>query len=316
MNPAKHARISLARAGAALFAVLDARYPVLAQDIHVQTREHLGLRSGVAAETLRREQGPQPEPDAIDWSVLNWDPSRLSATSPKNLRPAPVAATASTNWNRTEKPDGSAAVTVNRKLPTTWDSKVGVDMNLAGSPPSSGALIDPAKLLPGATPDQSNGAAWANVTAPALGLPIGWDKATIDARYDPLQEQRKLGTNVSKSIPLGERWSVTLQNGYSVTQAPQTAATSTAPTPTAPLPGVTAQHHSTYATDNSAKLNLLPTGTAVSVGSSLSSDDEKWLRKFSAEQKLFDGVSVSGSVSETPTGIPNRSISAGFKRTW
>jgi hypothetical protein len=315
MNPAKHARISLTLAGAALLAMPDARYPAFAQDIRVQTREDLGLRSGVAAETPRREQTPQPEPNAIDWSVLNWDASKLSTASPKTLRSAPAAA-ASTNWNRTEKPDGSAAVTVNRKLPTTWDSKVGVDMNLAGSSPSSGAPIDPAKLLPGATPEQSNGAAWANVTAPSLGLPIGWDKATIDARYDPLQEQRKLGTNVSKSIPLGERWSVTLQNGYSVTQAPQTTATSPAPASTAPLPGVAAQHHSTYTTDNSAKLNLLPTGTAFSVGSSLSSDDEKWLRKFSAEQKLFDGVSVSGSVSETPTGIPNRSISAGFKRTW
>lgn len=317
MSPAKHAQISSALASAALLCALHAPSSVSAQDVRVETREQLGLRSGVGAEVPAYERSaPEPQADTIDWSVLNWDPSRLSTASPKILRTAPAAAP-STNWNRSDKPDGSSAVSVNRKLPTTWDSKVGIDLNLAGSqPPSAVAPIDPAKLLPGATAEQSNGAAWANVTAPALDLPIGWDKATIDARFDPLQEQRKLGTSVSKSIPLGERWSITVQNGYSVTQAPQTVGTPVTSASAAPLQGAAAQHHSTYTTDNSAKLNMLSTGTAISVGSTLSSDDDKWLRKFSAEQKLFDGVSVTGSVSESPTGIPTRSISAGFKRTW
>jgi hypothetical protein len=40
----------------------------------------------------------------------------------------------------------------------------------------------------------------------------------------------------------------------------------------------------------------------------------RWLRKIGAEQKLF--VSVSGAIGETPQGAPNKSISAGLKRSW
>jgi hypothetical protein len=48
----------------------------------------------------------------------------------------------------------------------------------------------------------------------------------------------------------------------------------------------------------------------------MSTADEKWRRSIGAEQKLFDGISVKGAVSETATGIPDKSISAGFKRSW
>ena len=34
-------------------------------------------------------------------------------------------------------------------------------------------------------------------------------------------------------------------------------------------------------------------------GQTLSTTDDKWLRKVGAEQKLFDGVTISGSVGET-----------------
>jgi hypothetical protein len=48
----------------------------------------------------------------------------------------------------------------------------------------------------------------------------------------------------------------------------------------------------------------------------LSTTDDKWLRKVGAEQKLFDGVTISGSIGETAQGTPNKSITAGFKRSW
>ena len=51
-------------------------------------------------------------------------------------------------------------------------------------------------------------------------------------------------------------------------------------------------------------------------GQTLSSNDEKWLRKVGAEQKVFDGVSISGSIGETAQGATNKSISAGFKHSW
>jgi len=48
----------------------------------------------------------------------------------------------------------------------------------------------------------------------------------------------------------------------------------------------------------------------------LSTTDDKWLRKVGAEQKLFDGVTISGSIGETAQGASNKSITAGFKRSW
>ena len=68
--------------------------------------------------------------------------------------------------------------------------------------------------------------------------------------------------------------------------------------------------------DQSAKLSIADTGTSFIAGQTLSSSDERWLRKIGAEQKLFGGVSVSGSIGETPQGAPNKSISAGFKKSW
>ncbi|MES1155641.1 MAG: hypothetical protein ABUL48_04345, partial [Pseudorhodoplanes sp.] len=164
------------------------------------------------------------------------------------------------------------------------------------------------------------GAAWASVTAPALNLPAGWDKATIDARFDPTLEERKIGTTVSKSVPLNERFSVTLQNGYSMTHAPVAAppgTTSAVPnTPASTQPPAPYGMSNHFSSDTTAKLNVLPTGTSLSVGTAMSTNDEKWRRSIGAEQKLFDGISVKGSVSETATGIPDKSISAGFTRNW
>jgi hypothetical protein len=71
-----------------------------------------------------------------------------------------------------------------------------------------------------------------------------------------------------------------------------------------------------YETEQSAKLSITDTGTSFSAGQTLSSTDDKWLRKIGAEQKLFGGVSLSGSISETPLGTASKSISAGFKQSW
>ena len=69
-------------------------------------------------------------------------------------------------------------------------------------------------------------------------------------------------------------------------------------------------------TDQSAKLSVGDTGTSFIAGRTLSSSDDKWLGKIGAEQKLFDGVTVSGSIGETAAGGTSKSISAGFKRSW
>ena len=106
-------------------------------------------------------------------------------------------------------------------------------------------------------------------------------------------------------MPLSENYSLTLQNGYNVIQQGLV-----------PVPGVPAHPQRSTETDQSAKLAIGDTGTSFIAGRTLSSNDDKWLGRIGAEQKLFDGVTVSGSIGETATGATSKSISAGFKRSW
>jgi hypothetical protein len=235
------------------------------------------------------EAGDTAASGAIDWTAVNLDDTTLLYSAKPWSPPAardPLAT--QPEWERKQKSDGSTAVTVKRTLPTEWDTKVGVDLGL---PPTAPSTFQPETTFT-ADPNRSTGAAWANISVPG---------ASVEARLDPTQEQSKLGTVLSKSVPLGDTWSMTLQNGYSVTN--NLAATSTTPS-------------QVFSTDQTAKLNLVPTGTSFSLGNKLSSTDDRWLRSVGAQQKLFDSLSISGTISETATGALDKSITAGFRKTW
>jgi hypothetical protein len=81
-------------------------------------------------------------------------------------------------------------------------------------------------------------------------------------------------------------------------------------------PGINARPNRNYDTEQSAKVSNSDTGTSLTAGQTLSTSDDKWLRKIGAEQKVFGGVTVSGSVGETPQGTTSKSISAGYKSNW
>jgi hypothetical protein len=182
---------------------------------------------------------------------------------------------------------------------TDWNAKVGVDYNKPAIP---AAEFRPDQLMVGTVLDQSTGVAWANLNAP--GLPLGWDKTAIETRVDPAQERARLGTTLSRSVPVGENFSVTLQNGAAVTR---TLANATAATPSSQI----------WASSQALRFNILPTETTLAFGTSISTADDKWLRSLSAEQKLFGGpISIAGSVSETDLGAASKSLKAGFKTTW
>jgi hypothetical protein len=240
---------------------------------------------------------------SIDWSVLGRDASSFIDSQGRTITIVPTTREVTAKWNRTENRDGSSAVTVNRPLPTVWDTKVGVDFGLA---PAPSPMMTPERLLAG-TSDQSTGIAWANTTAPGLNLPIGWDKASLDARFDPTQDQSKFGSRFSRSLPLGEQISVTMESGFAVTHLRAQ-----------PLPHEMsgAQTVNVLDTERLAKLNFLATGTSLGAGSRKSSTDDVWLNSLSAEQKLFGGLSITGTVSETLEGDTSKSLTAGFKRNW
>ena len=253
----------------------------------------------------------------LDWSQLNVDASTLATSPASKARSPQGAASSETSWSSKDKSNGAAAVSVKQSLSPFWDTRIGADMTVARQPtaPTTSELLSE-KLANGGNAPQSSGTAWAAVTAPGVGSI--WDKTAIEARIDPGQDQSRLGTSLSKSLPLGEQYSLTLQNGYNVIQQGHSSlpCADCVNLSAIPVPGIAARPARNYQTEQSAKLSIADTGTSFIAGQTLSTTDDKWLRKIGAEQKLFDGVSITGSVAETPQGATNKSLTAGFKRSW
>lgn len=245
-----------------------------------------------------------PPDSEIDWSILNSDPRSLYDESPAAIdRKVRAALDDPWSWSRNDRSDGSSAVAIKQPISPFLNTRVGADLNVTTRTPTTSSEFLLEKIENDGHLSQSTGSAWAAITAP--GVASIWDKTAVEARTDPAQDQSKLATSLTKSLPFGgERYALTLQQGYNVTQ--QTLV---------PLFGLSASSR-IYEVEQSAKLGIVETGTSFIAGQSHSTADDKWLRRVAAEQKLFGGVTVTGSVSETPGGFANRSVSAGFKAQW
>jgi hypothetical protein len=244
------------------------------------------------------------KPQDLDWSQLNVDASTLTSGAQPKRGTAGPPVDAGLAWSSKDKPNGSADVTVKQPLWSFWDARVGADMTVAREPATlTESQLLAQKFANGGSLPQSSGTAWAAITAPGAGSI--WDKTAVEARVDPAQETSKLGTTISKSLPLTEQYSLTLQNGTNVTQQG-----------IVPVPGGAGRPARNLQTEQSAKLSVAETGTSLSVGQTLSSTDEKLLRKIGAEQKLFGGVSIRGSIGETSQGTASKSVGVGFNQSW
>ncbi len=238
----------------------------------------------------------------LDWSQLDTDSTSLPSLAPKGAAKRSVAGN-DPAWTTNNNANGSSAVSVKQSISPFLDTRIGADMTVArqGTMTTSEQLSE--RLANGGNLPQSGGSAWAAISAG--GVASIWDKTSVEARVDPGADQSKVGTSLSKSVPLSEQYSLTLQNGYSYIQQG-----------VVPVPGFVGRPSSSYNTDQSAQLSVNDTGTSITAGQTLSASDDKWLRRVGAEQKLFDGVTVSGSVGETAQGTINKSIGAGYKRSW
>jgi len=239
----------------------------------------------------------------LDWSQLNVDASTLPAPAPKGSGASSLLGGIDTAWSANEKSNGASAVSVKQSISPFWDTRIGADMTVArqGAATTSEQLSE--KLANGGSLPQSSGTAWAAITAP--GVASIWDKTSVEARVDPTSEQSRIGTSLSKSLPIGEQYSLTLKNDYNLIQQGLV-----------PVPGIISHPARSAETDQSARLSIADTGTSLTAGQTTSGSDDKWLRKVGAEQKLLDGVTISGSIGETPSGGTSKSLSAGFRRSW
>src|SRR6185369_3105385 len=212
--------------------------------------------------------------------------------------------------SRTDKPDGSAALTVGRRLPTAWETKVGADVGLAA--PSAITASD--NLARGVAQDRSSGAVWGNLTMPGL-RPLGFDKTSVEARVDAGKDEGKLGATLSRSVPINQELSVTLQNSYSVKQALPGGPTGMPSLANIPNTA-TAAPAPAWGVDETVRLNVDPSGTTFSAGAGASTVDTQWHNKLSMEQTLVGPLKLTTSIEDAGTTTPKKSITAGFKRTW
>jgi hypothetical protein len=125
-------------------------------------------------------------------------------------------------------------------------------MTVAREPTTMSELLAEKALNGGSVP-QSSGSAWTTATAPGAGSI--WNKTAVEARVDPGAESSKLGASLSKSVPLSDDHSLTLQNDYSVNQQ-----------------GTSTRN---YETDQSVKVIFGETGTGIVAGRTMSTSDDK-----------------------------------------
>jgi hypothetical protein len=217
--------------------------------------------------------------------------------------------------SRTDKPDGSSRLTVGRRLPTEWETKIGTDVSLA---PQLSSLPSE-NFATGTLSSQSTGSLWGSISMPGF-RPFGFDKTFLEARVDGGKEQGKVGATVSRTVPLGQSFSMTWQNAYSVTEplaqtAPNTPSSLplVSNVPPAVMGPPTTQAHTVAET---LEFNVAPWGTTFSAGASSSTTDNQWHDKLSIEQTVAGPLKITTSVEDAGSAAANKSITAGFKKVW
>jgi hypothetical protein len=272
--------------------------------------------SGIDNETPAAEEAaPEPEAndadvmkdvdvDKLDWSLLSADASASDTVlTPKKGATPKKADGSDAAWSSNNNANGTSAVSVKQSISPFWDTRIGADMTIARQGTLTNSELLSERLANGGRLPQSSGTAWAAITAP--GVASIWDKTSVEARVDPGTDQTRFGTSISKSVPLADQYSLTLQNGYNLIQQG-----------VVPVPGIISHPSRSYEADQSARLSINDSGTSFIAGQTLATGDDKWLHRIGAEQKLFDGITISGSIGETAQGPANKSLTAGFKRSW
>jgi hypothetical protein len=256
---------------------------------------------------------PPPDESAVLGSILTFDPAALAAAPLKQLKQPSLGDRDTFAVTRTNsQPDGSGTVSlkqgVQQPLPTDWNAYVGADLGLAStaSPMATDSLGQP---LPTMRDGRSSGAAWATIGINNL--------ASLDARVDPTNDQGRIGTTLQRSIPFGSRFSLTVQDTYSVTESHSNpGVTGPGDIPMMSLPTATPGAAQVWDNQRGVKFGILPTGTTLGASTATSSIDPETHNTFSAEQSLLGPLHVTTAVTDIGKPTESKSIAAGAKVDW
>jgi hypothetical protein len=235
-------------------------------------------------------QAPPPSDEELASALREALNNKLDDDVPVRTAPwfARQSPAAGLDWNSTSNSNGTTAYTVKRVLPVDWDTKVGADLGVNDMP---SGRAEPVWPLPAA---RNSGAAWATVQVPGV--------ASFDARLSAGAEPNKFG--VSRTLPLSNAASLTLQNSYAVTEA-------SAGVPVG-LPGPA----SIWSNDRAVKFNIAATGTTFGASATNSTGDSVTHNRLSAEQRLFEKFNITTSLNDVGATASSKSITAGIKTNW
>ena len=233
-------------------------------------------------------------------------PALADGKPAKPLRLPGLTDSAKFDVSRTDKPDGSSTLVVKQPLA----SRMGRQSRRRSQARGAAAGRLPAgQAVAGNGGGQDSGAAWASVGVPNL--------ASLDARVDPANDQGKLGTTFKQSIPVGGKFSVTLQDSYSVTETFGPPATAPSDLPLMAAPAVaTAPPPQVWDSQKAVKFDILATGTTFGAGLATASNDPVTHNTLSADQKLYGPLHVTTAVTDVGQPTSNKSITAGLKLNW
>ncbi|HEX5507406.1 MAG TPA: hypothetical protein VFX37_02780 [Pseudolabrys sp.] len=250
--------------------------------------------------------GTGGEDNSEFWSKVALDPA-VPDTPAKPLAASPsLLASKPLDVTRSDNPDGTGSISINKSLATPWDAKIGSSL---GYSDTSSSDFDPTRPLPATKNADQSRAVWADVAVPEVG--------SINTRVDTGSDQGKYGTSIARSMPLGSHLSFTAQDSYSITESYGTSAvTSAIPLAAIPANSSAAAPSQIWANERKVNLNVLSTGTTFGAGWTTATGDPVTHNTFSADQKLYGSLHVTTSVSDAGRPTASKSITAGFKMSW
>lgn len=186
-----------------------------------------------------------------------------------------------------------------------WRARLGAELGMAPDASAGWTPDNPLRVQRNA---RGANAAWASVDVHEF--------AAVDARVNPAGEQGQLATTLKRSMPIGSHLSMTLRSRTSMTETFGRGLT-TSDIPLMALPSTDGTTTSrVWGQENSARLNILATGTTFGAGVSSSSTDPLTHNTLTAEQKLYGPLSVSTSIYDVGMEGESRSVSARAKLNW
>lgn len=186
-----------------------------------------------------------------------------------------------------------------------WKARLGAELGMAADASTGSSPDNPLRVR---RDTRGANAAFASVDV--------HDIATLDARVNPASENGVVATTFKRSLPIGSAVSMTLQSRTSMTETyGRGLTTSDIPMMTLPTSDGTATPR-VWGQENTARFNVLSTGTSFGAGVSSSSTDTVTHNTLSAEQKLYGPVSVSTAITDVGQSWENKSVTARAKFNW